>query len=344
MPSKTPILRFRSSGPMTLNNYTHDELEHLRGVTSGDSKIKYICWIQETGENGTPHLQIYAQAYEKLSVKQWHKYLGDRIANIVPTVDQEKAIAYCKGYKDGQPKPGSDLDSVEEYGRKPEHGQRNDLIAAADEIRKRPLSEIMEQGGENEATIIKHYKYYRDLDSHMCAKRAYDAGKEEHNAYLAERQRQPWEYKLKEIVESEEKDTRVIHWFVDTIGESGKTVNGKDLYYNHNAFYCTGGKASDIYHAYNYQGTVVFNLVASACKETMEYLYKVLEEFKDGIFSSGKYSSVTKSFKIPRVIVFSNDYPETEKMKKNRIQVYDVQTLNGHKHDFSPPGDCYVIN
>jgi hypothetical protein len=32
-----------------------------------------------------------------------------------------------------------------------------------------------------------------------------------------------------------------------------KTVNAKDLYFTHNAYYCTGGKAADITHAYNYE-------------------------------------------------------------------------------------------
>jgi hypothetical protein len=78
--------QFRSAGPMTLNNWTSDELAHLRTVTSTtDTKIKYIVWIQEVGEEGTPHLQIYAQAFEKLSVKGWHTALGPRISNIVAT-------------------------------------------------------------------------------------------------------------------------------------------------------------------------------------------------------------------------------------------------------------------
>ncbi len=61
-------------------------------------------------------------------------------------------------------------------------------------------------------------------------------------------------------------DSRAIHWFYDPQGDTGKTVNAKDLYYNHSAFYCTGGKAADIAHAYNYEPIVVFNLVVSAMK------------------------------------------------------------------------------
>lgn len=320
--------QFRSSGPMTLNNFTADELVHLRQVTiAPDSKIKYIVWIQEIGEEGTPHLQLYAQAFQKLSVTAWHKCLGDRISNIVPTENPSAAIAYCKGLKDGQPKPGSDLTTIEEYGNAPTQGERSDLIAAADEVRKRPLREIMTEGSVNEPTIAKHYGYFKDLDMHSNQKRAFLAAREEHNAYLETRQRLPWEFKLKEVIENDI-DTRCIHWFYDPTGETGKTVNAKDLYFNHSAAYFTGGKASDIAHAYNYEPIVVFNLVASADEETMKYLYKVLEEFKDGVFSSGKYMSTTKAFKIPQVIVFSNICPDQSKMKQNRLVIHHIASLN----------------
>ena len=77
------VKQFRSAGPMTLNNYTEEEIEHLRRVTGiKDSKIKYIVWVQEVGENGTPHLQIYAQAFEKLAVAvfviDWRNSICDR--------------------------------------------------------------------------------------------------------------------------------------------------------------------------------------------------------------------------------------------------------------------------
>lgn len=330
------VQRFRSAGPMTLNNYTEAELAHLRSVTSNvGTQIKYIVWIQEVGEQGTPHLQIYAQAFTKLSVSAWHAQLGARIANIVATQNVDKAIEYCKGYQNGQIKPGSDLSSVEEYGSKPHSGKRTDLIEAADQVRKRPLIEIMQSGSEHETVIARHYAYFKELD-HVCQqKRAFDLAKEQHNAYLATRIRLPWEHKLKEIVE-QETDTRAIHWFYDPIGDIGKTVNAKDLYFNHNAYYVTGGKAVDIAYGYKYEPIVVINLVASVDSTTMEYLYKVLEEFKDGIFSSGKYSSCTKVFPIPLVIVFSNVTPDETKMKRGRMVVHHCSSLN-NSYDYSPP-------
>jgi hypothetical protein len=322
---------------MTLNNYTPLELEHLRQVVDvSKSKIKYIVWIQEVGEEGTPHLQIYAQAFNVLSITAWHKALGERIANIVPTENIPAAIQYCKGYKNGEPKPGSDLESVEEYGKAPSQGERSDIADASSELRKRPIEDVYVKGSEHEHTIAKHFAYYKELDLHNKKHRAFEAAKEEHNLYLETRERTQWECKLKYIVEHDE-DTRSIHWFYDPVGETGKTVNAKDLYFNHKAFYCTGGKSADIAHAYQYEPIVVFNLVAAADEDTMKYIYKVLEEFKDGIFSSGKYASVVKAFKIPKVIVFSNHLPIGSKMKKNRLIVHDIGYLNTPVTPTPPP-------
>jgi len=332
-----PVLQFRSSGPMTLNNFTIEELEHLRSVVSSESsRIKYICWIQEVGADGTPHLQIYAQASAKLSVAAWHKALGPRIANIVPTGNPLAAIQYCKGYKDGLVKPGSDLSSVEEFGKAPKAGERTDLINACNEIRKRPLSEIMDSGSPHELSIINHFPYFTALNNQSIKRRAFESAREEHNEYLETRVRQPWEFHLKNLIDNDT-DRRSIHWYYDPVGETGKTVNAKDLFFNHSAFYCSGGKAADIAHAYNYEPIVIFNLAASVEEDTMKYIYKILEEFKDGIFSSGKYMSQTKAFKIPKVIVFSNIMPDKSKMMKNRLIVHNISSLNGELYPMFLP-------
>lgn len=326
---------------MTLNNYTPEEVEHLRACTLGkDSKIKYITWNQEIGENGTPHLQIYAQAYNVLSVTAWHKALGSRISNIVPTQNQERALKYCQGFEFDEETQAYKLKTgstqFEEHGKKPctDQGSRTDLHTAHAEVLKRPLSEIM-LANEHTQAIATHYTYFKDLDQLAQADRAFKAARLEHNEFMAQRTPLAWEQELHAIL-ALPPCTRSIHWFVDTIGETGKTVNAKSLHFNHQAFYCTGGKASDIAHAYQYQPIVVFNLVASQDKDTQAYLYTVLEQFKDGIFSSGKYNSSIKTFKIPHVIVMSNEYPDETRMKKSRIVVHNIQELM-HPHDFSPP-------
>lgn len=322
-----PVLQFRSAGPMTLNNYTTDELTHLRSVTSNEgTKVKYITFNREVGEEGTPHLQVFAQSNTKLSVKAWHDQLGPRMANIVPTVNQERAIKYCQGFTyDAETnsytaKPGST--AFEEYGKRPQPGQRTDLEAVTSELRKRTLREIIEDG-EHDRTIIPYMASFEKIDEIHKHRRLFNAAKIEHNEYMSTRTRSQWELDLEAILDAPT-DKRVIHWYVDTIGETGKTVNAKSMYFNRSAFYTTGGKSSDIFYAYQGEPIVVFNLVASQSADYQTHLYKVLEEFKDGIVSSGKYRSCTKAFPIPHVIVFSNEYPDESRMKKSRIHVHNI--------------------
>lgn len=43
----------------TLNNYTEQELESVREICDQHDVVKYVCFAQETGAAGTPHLQGY---------------------------------------------------------------------------------------------------------------------------------------------------------------------------------------------------------------------------------------------------------------------------------------------
>lgn len=320
---------------MTLNNYTQDDIDTLRGSIKSDSPIKYITFIKEIGESGTPHLQIYAQSSTKLSIKAWHEHLGPKIANIVPTLHQERAIKYCQGYewneetKEYTPKEGSDLSSMEEYGTPPSQGQRNDILSVVQELKKRTFKQIVldEEMNEHATTIAKFSKHFQHLDDIYKTERMYQGGKSQHLAYTQTLgARKPWEMVLDDII-SKPADPRIIHWFYDEIGNTGKTVNAKTLMYEHNAFYTTGGKAADIYHAYEGEPIVVLNLPASIDPETHAYLYTVLESFKDGVLSSGKYNSKTKSFDIPHVIVFSNIAPDTTRVKRSRIEAHNINKI-----------------
>jgi len=331
-----PVKQFRSAGPMTLNNYTDEEVQHLRNVDTMNGRIKYLTYIKEIGENGTPHLQIYAQANEKLSIKAWHDELGPRIANIVPTIDQDKAIKYCQGFKwnpatkEYEQKSGSDLDSVFEKGVMPKQGRRTDISAAVEAVQQHGLNKLMLSNNEHLSTIAGHYQFFKDTDQKYTQEQQRQLAYEDHAEYMRTRERQPWENILDQIViqHKQKPDHRTIYWFHDQIGESGKTVNAKELVFNHNAFYTTGGKANDIYHAYNLEPIVILNICASQNQECLDHLYKILEEFKDGIFTSGKYGSTTKIFKSPLVIVFSNNMPDETKMKKNRLVIHDIVKLN----------------
>ena len=113
----------------------------------------------------------------------------------------------------------------------------------------------------------------------------------------------------------ENQNDRGVLWFVDYLGGSGKTWFAKYLSAIHNAFYCTGGKASDIAHAFKLEQMVVFDFTRSN-KEFVNY--SVIESFKNGMFFSPKYNSITKKFAPCKVICFSNWDPDKNKLSMDR--------------------------
>lgn len=329
-------------GPMTLNNYTDEELEHLRNAIS-DQRLAYITWIKEVGESGTPHLQIYARGSRNLTMGVWKQILGDRVANIVKTDEPESARKYCQGWKWNvlkavyEQKPGSDLSSVEEYGKHNSQGKRTDIEKCRDFIMQNGLKAAVKTS--HVSAVAKYHGFFEVLDRQFTREAIYDGAKEQHMKFLETYEHQPWTKKLMSIVEEHDKETidaRTIYWFYDHVGESGKTAMGKYLKFEKNAFYCTGGKASDIFFAYECQDMVVFNLPASKNKENWNYLYEVIETLKDGICFSGKYKAECKVFKPPTIIVFANESPDVNIMKRNRLVSYDIQELNRTGEFFVP--------
>jgi hypothetical protein len=331
---------------MTLNHPTEEEIKHLRKVTTLPmSKIKYICFCHENQnkEGHTYHLQIYAQAHEKLSVKAWHDQLGPRIANITSPENTAITHQYCMGFeKQGDSfvkKLGSE--ECEEFGVVPNQGERTDIEEAAHSVAEMGLKQMNLQLLQQDV-LARYPGHFRDLDNTFRTQRMRLAAQAQHDQFYPNRNKLPWEEVLFDIVK-EESHPREIHWFVDEVGNTNKTLNAKQLVFHHGAYISTGGKANDIIYAYDSEPIVVINLVASVDKDTTSYLYKVLESFKDGIFSSGKYASCIKLFKIPHVIVFSNDFPDENKMKVARLVVHDIQEINNSQSRHSPnepPGEA----
>ena len=67
----------------------------------------------------------------------------------------------------------------------------------------------------------------------------------------------------------------------------------------------------------------VFNHPASASEAVA---YDLLEDIKDGRTRSDKYSTAQVMFKTPNtVMVFSNEYPRTKALKKDRWWIYEIR-------------------
>lgn len=84
----------------TLNNWTPDEAEKLR-VMFEHGHFNYLLFGREVGQDGTPHLQGFAQTKKRLRFKQMKQILGSR-CHIEPMLENSSPrfnVTYCK--KDG---------------------------------------------------------------------------------------------------------------------------------------------------------------------------------------------------------------------------------------------------
>ena len=96
----------------TVNNYTEDELAGILGR----GEFTYVICGMEVGEEGTPHLQGYAELATKKRFETVRRLFGGRAHIESRRGTQEQAVNYCK--KDGE---------FREAGEKRCQGYRADL-------------------------------------------------------------------------------------------------------------------------------------------------------------------------------------------------------------------------
>lgn len=112
----------------TLNNFTDDELEHLRLELP---RNEYYVFQRERGLNGTIHIQGYCYCRNQRTLSAWKRVVGNRahveFARGTPGENRE----YCT--KEETRVPGTE---PEEGGRLPQQGNRSDLGAIVASIRE----------------------------------------------------------------------------------------------------------------------------------------------------------------------------------------------------------------
>lgn len=118
---------------LTVNNYTDDDIETLKGLES-----QYLIIGDELGENNTPHLQVYVYFKNAISFNSIKKKIGK--AHIEAAMGSAKANRdYCSKQK-----------VLYESGEIPNMGKRTDL-----EIMK----ELVLDGNSNKEIIRTNVKF-----------------------------------------------------------------------------------------------------------------------------------------------------------------------------------------
>lgn len=154
-----------------------------------------------------------------------------------------------------------------------------------------------------------------------------------------------WQKKIIELVNTPA-DPRKIHWFVDTLGNTGKTTLARHLAITFpNKMLYLSGKCADIKYGVseflkNKKNDLKFVIFDMARTIESKISYQAIEEIKNGIFYSSKYDSGMVVFNRPVIIVLSNFNPKLDALSLDRWDVYyiDNDPLSEDKlftlHDF----------
>lgn len=268
-----------------------------------DPRITYSVYQGEIGEEGTPHYQGYLEF--KCNVR-----LSALVA-IIPGAHFERrrgtaheARAYCMKEDTREEEP---IESGVFSGGRDRQGSRMDLEAA-----KTALAGGATKDGMYEEHPEVFAKYPRFVAYGLeKARREATAKVDLRGRYRA------WQAEVMALIDAEPHARQVI-WVVDTVGARGKTELSKHLVDQCGAFYCNGGKHSDITFAYAGERVAIFDFVRDAESYVQ---YGVIEQLKNGIMFVSKYESGMKRVAVPHVLVFSNFEPDQTKMSADRWNI-----------------------
>ena len=121
----------------------------------------------------------------------------------------------------------------------------------------------------------------------------------------------------------EEPDNRTIYWCWSKNGCKGKSALIRYLLSRYNCAVFKGISNKDIAYQYDNEDIVVFEYTKDCNVNRMHY--NMMEAFKDGYFSSGKYKSKLKLFNPPHVLVFANCEPLREKLSEDRWVIRQIE-------------------
>jgi len=171
-----------------------------------------------------------------------------------------------------------------------------------------------------EETVKKHLNWAREVFNHRPKPKMFTHDK-----------LRPWQQEAYDGLLAQ--DDRKITWVVGEEGGEGKTHLGRYIV-DRGGFYTRGGKFADIAMRYDGEEVVCLDLVRSSEDFTP---YKLIENMKDGIVESGKYTSCAKYcvkdgvLCATKLIVFANYWPDESKMSSDRWHV--VSLKNGVFHE-----------
>jgi len=283
----------------TLNNYTDDELTHLRLILSSKEKVRYAVFGFEVGSEGTPHLQGF------VSTKSVHRLTG--IKNLISSRahfesskgSPEQNFDYCS--KDGK---------FEEFGIRCSTGKRSDIEAFKSSVKDGILDIKLLRESHSEV-VAKYPRFCNDYirDSLPLP-------------VVPSYPLRSWQQDLNNSLHLPP-DDRTIMFIVDSEGNKGKSWFSK--YYcslHSDAVILRPTKHSDMAYALP---NILRVLFLDCTRQQVEHLpYTFLEQLKDGLVFSNKYESVVKRYSDIHVVVLMNMLPDMTLLSADRYVIIEI--------------------
>lgn len=137
----------------------------------------------------------------------------------------------------------------------------------------------------------------------------------------------PWQEQLGAVLG--EQNDRQITWIVNKNGGIGKTAWAKYMCVHYGAMYLSSGAGKDLLFGVSRAMRKCLYIIDYPRCNDGKFSYMAIEKIKDGIFFSAKYESAMQLMDSPKIVVFSNQYPERDKLTADRWDVYRCEDAAG---------------
>ncbi|CAK9134730.1 unnamed protein product [Ilex paraguariensis] len=267
-------------------------------------QIKYAVYQLEVGANGALYMQGVVQFKNSISFHCTKEYVHTS-AHLEPCRNLHESVNYCRK-EEGRVEGPWEIGELK--GQVHQRDRQHVMNAVKEQKTKR---ELHEEFPELMTKYPRSNKYRASVMSDAASKLAVDANE------------LPWQKKLVQLMENEP-DRRTVHWYWSEAGGKGKSKMAAWLSDNMKALVLNAeaAKRCNIYHAYNFERIVCFNI--SRSRKDIEHIYLIVEELKDGQIFSTNYELTPKKFNPPHVIIFANVPPQEEKMSSDRWHIVNV--------------------
>ena len=324
----------RDSGFMvTVNNYTPEEVEIFNGLltaVNNRTRVTFIAYQFESGENDTPHIQAYFQLSNCMRAVDFTNWLERKLGRRPHVEPQrgtsEQCVDYCS--KEDTRIPGTSPVVLGEYrginGRASNQGARTDLaLVQADIHAGKSLDELIESHFEAFAKYERFLRQYFTDHHQRLAQQAL-------MSQTSGTSLRSWQTELLSLVRQPPVPRRVSWWW-EHRGNVGKSFMARHLALHCEAVVCQMMKKADLLHmltkTIRLKKCVVFDLTRSSEAGAVSVVYEVLEMLSNGYICSGKYDSQNLWIQPLHLIVFANFEPDRSAMSEDRWDVHHIASL-----------------